>query len=105
FQAVKLCPHLVFVKSSFSKYKDESAKIFKIFKEYTPLVEGLSLDEAFLDVTEVLKGPNDPLMLAEEIRGRIREEVGLTASAGIASNKFLAKIASDWRKPDGQFAI
>ncbi len=105
FQAVKLCPHLVFVKSSFSKYKDESAKIFKIFKEYTPLVEGLSLDEAFLDVTEILKGPSDPLLLAEEIRGRIREETGLTASAGIASNKFLAKIASDWRKPDGQYAI
>lgn len=106
FQAQKLCPHLVFVKSGFDKYKEESRKIFSIFREYTPLVEGLSLDEAFLDITEPLKGDTaDPEALARQIRDQIFQATGLTASAGVAPNKFLAKIASDWNKPNGQFCV
>ncbi len=96
--AQKLCPHLIFVKPRFERYKEISNQIRSIFLEYTPLVEPLSLDEAYLDVSEY---PSATLV-AEEIRRRIKKNTGLSASAGISINKFLAKIASDWNKPDGQ---
>jgi DNA polymerase IV len=103
--ARRLCPELLFVKPRFEIYKQVSQQIRAIFLEYTPLVEPLSLDEAYLDVTTNLK--NMPLAseIAREIRARILEETGLTASAGISYNKFLAKLASDHRKPNGQFVI
>ena len=100
-RAVRLCPSLVIVYPDFQKYKAVSQQVFAIFKEVTPLVEGLSLDEAYLDVTE--NSFNEPLgvNVARRIKDRIKEVTGLTASAGVAPNKFLAKIASGWRKPDG----
>jgi DNA polymerase-4 len=103
--ARRLCAELVFVKPHFDVYKEVSHQIRAIFLEYTPLVEPLSLDEAYLDVTTNLK--NMPLAseIAREIRARILGETGLTASAGISYNKFLAKLASDHRKPNGQFVI
>jgi DNA polymerase IV len=103
--ARRLCPELLFVKPRFDVYKVVSQQIRAIFLEYTPLVEPLSLDEAYLDVTTNLK--NIPLAsdIAREIRARILAETGLTASAGISYNKFLAKLASDHRKPNGQFVI
>ncbi len=96
--AKRLCPHLIFAKPRFDRYKEISDQIRSIFMEYTSLVEPLSLDEAFLDVSEY---PSATL-IAEEIRAKIKNQTGLTASAGISINKFLAKIASDWNKPDGQ---
>ena len=96
--AKKLCPHLIFAKPRFERYKDISDQIRAIFIEYTPLVEPLSLDEAFLDVSDY----SSATLVAEEIRTKIKSKTGLTASAGISINKFLAKIASDWNKPDGQ---
>src|ERR1043166_4436602 len=103
--AHRLCAELVFVKPRFDVYKEVSRQIREIFLEYTPLVEPLSLDEAYLDVTTNLK--NMPLAsdIAREIRARILERTGLTASAGISYNKFLAKLASDHRKPNGQFVV
>lgn len=101
--AKELCPELIFVKHRFGRYKELSSQIRSIFLDYTPLVEPLSLDEAFLDVTSH-SNPSASL-LAKEIRKRIREEVGLNASAGISINKFLAKIASDINKPNGQKTI
>ena len=100
-RAVRLCPSLVIVRPDFHKYRSVSQQVFAIFKEVTPLVEGLSLDEAYLDVTE--NSFNEPLgvTVARRIKERIKEVTGLTASAGVAPNKFLAKIASGWRKPDG----
>lgn len=103
--AIKLCPHLIFVKTDFERYKAISNKIRNIFYDYTDLVEPLSLDEAYLDVTENKKGHPSASMLAEEIRNRIFNEVGLTASAGISINKFVAKIASDYNKPNGQKVV
>lgn len=103
--AARLCPELVFVKPRFERYREISQKIRNIFFEYTDLVEPLSLDEAFLDVTENKMGMPSATVLAEEIRGRIREETGLNASAGISVNKFLAKVASDINKPNGQKTI
>ncbi len=103
--AKRLCAELVFVKPRFDVYKEVSRQIREVFLEYTPLVEPLSLDEAYLDVTTNLK--NMPLAseIAREIRARILERTGLTASAGISYNKFLAKLASDHRKPNGQTVI
>src|SRR5471030_2728514 len=103
--AKRLCAELLFVKPRFDVYKEVSRQIRAIFLDYTPLVEPLSLDEAYLDVTTNLK--NMPLAseIAREIRARILEETGLTASAGISYNKFLAKLASDHRKPNGQYVI
>jgi DNA polymerase-4 len=100
-RAVRLCPSLVIVRPDFHKYRSVSQQVFAIFKEVTPLVEGLSLDEAYLDVTR--NSFNEPLgvNVARRIKERIKEVTGLTASAGVAPNKFLAKIASGWRKPDG----
>lgn len=103
--AKRMCPDLVFVKPRFDVYKEVSRQIRAIFLDYTPLVEPLSLDEAYLDVTTNLK--NMPLAsdIAREIRARILETTGLTASAGVSYNKFLAKLASDHRKPNGQTVI
>jgi DNA polymerase-4 len=103
--ARRLCPDLIFVKHRFDVYKAVSRQIRDIFEDYTPLVEPLSLDEAYLDVTENLKGMASATEIAREIKARIREETGLTASAGVSYNKFLAKLASDYRKPDGLFVI
>lgn len=103
--AKKYCPELIFVKPRFDRYKEISAKIQKIFKDYTDLVEPLSLDEAYLDVTQNKKGNPSASLLAQEIRERIFQEVGLTASAGISINKFVAKVASDFNKPNGQKTV
>lgn len=103
--AKKNCPELIFVKPRFDRYKEISNKIQKIFREYTDLVEPLSLDEAYLDVTINKKGNPSATVLAQEIRQRIFNEVGLTASAGISVNKFVAKIASDYNKPNGQKTV
>ena len=104
-QAKRLCPDIIFVPPRFDRYKEISKQIRKIFFEYTDLVEPLSLDEAYLDVTENKKGNPSATLIAQEIRQRIFEEVGLTASAGISVNKFVAKIASDYNKPNGQKTV
>ena len=103
--AKKYCPEIIFVRPRFDRYKEISSKIHKIFHEYTDLVEPLSLDEAYLDVTQNKKGNPSASLLAQEIRLRILNEVGLTASAGISVNKFVAKIASDYNKPNGQKTV
>ena len=103
--AKRRCPELIFVKPRFDAYRAVSDQIRAIFAEYTPLVEPLSLDEAYLDVTEDLKGIGIATRIAEEIRARIRAETRLTASAGVSYNKFLAKLASDQNKPDGLCVI
>ena len=103
--AKKYCPEIIFVKPRFERYKEISKKIHSIFRDYTDLVEPLSLDEAYLDVTVNKKGYVSASALAQEIRDRIYAEVGLTASAGISVNKFIAKIASDINKPNGQKTV
>ncbi len=103
--AMRKCPDLIFTPPRFEVYRGVSQQIRNIFLEYTPHVEPLSLDEAYLDVTENLKGIPTASATAKEIRARIFETTGLTASAGISYNKFLAKLASDYRKPNGQFVI
>lgn len=103
--AKKYCSEIIFVRPRFDRYKEISGKIHKIFHEYTDLVEPLSLDEAYLDVTQNKKGNPSASLLAQEIRSRILSEVGLTASAGISVNKFVAKIASDINKPNGQKTV
>jgi DNA polymerase-4 len=103
--AKRKCPDLIFVKPRFDAYKAISLQIREIFAEYTPIIEPLSLDEAYLDVTENLKGIVSATHIAEEIRAKVRAETELTASAGVSYNKFLAKLASDHRKPDGLFVI
>ena len=103
--AKRKCPELIFVRPRFDVYQAVSLRIRDIFAEHTPIIEPLSLDEAYLDVTENLKGIASATQIAEEIRAKIRNETGLTASAGVSYNKFLAKIASDHRKPDGLFVI
>lgn len=103
--AKKLCPEIIFVKTRFERYREISGQIRSIFFEYTDLVEPLSLDEAYLDVTENKKGNPSASLVAQEIRGRIYKETGLTASAGISINKFVAKIASDYNKPNGQKTV
>lgn len=104
-QAKRLCPELIFVRPRFDRYKEISKKIRKIFHDYTDLVEPLSLDEAYLDVTQNKKGNPSASLIAAEIRKRILDEVGLTASAGISINKFVAKVASDYNKPNGQKTV
>jgi DNA polymerase-4 len=104
-RAVGLCPQLVIVPPDFGKYAAVSRQVFSIFREVTPLVEPLSLDEAYLDVTENAWGLPLGVEVARRIKSRIREETRLTASAGVAPNKFLAKIASGWKKPDGLTVI
>jgi DNA polymerase-4 len=104
-KAVRLCPSLVIVPPDFSRYKAASGIIFGIYREVTPLVEPLSLDEAYLDVTENAWGETLATNVARKLKERIRAETALTASAGVAPNKFLAKIASGWKKPDGLTVI
>ncbi len=103
--AKRNCPSLIFVKPNFARYKEVSLAIRKIFHEYTDLVEPLSLDEAYLDVTENKKGNPSATLIAHEIRQKIKDVTGLNASAGISINKFVAKVASDINKPNGQKTI
>jgi len=103
--AKRNCPDLIFVKSNFDRYREISAQISKIFFEYTDLVEPLSLDEAYLDVTENKKGLMSATLIAKKIRLQIKEKTGLNASAGISINKFIAKVASDINKPNGQKTV
>jgi len=103
--AKRLCPQLIIVEPHFQRYKEVSAQLHEIFHDYTDLIEPISLDEAFLDVTENKKGIELGVDIAREIKQRIFETTGLTASAGVSYCKFLAKIASDWRKPDGLTVI
>lgn len=105
YQAKRNCPDLIFVRPRFERYREISEKIRQIFYDYTDLVEPLSLDEAYLDVTINKKGNPSATLIAQEIRKRILEEVGLTASAGISINKFIAKVASDFNKPNGQKTV
>ncbi|MDP9142203.1 MAG: DNA polymerase IV [Pseudomonadota bacterium] len=104
-RAERLCPDAIFVPPDFTRYRTASRQVREIFRRHTDLVEPLSLDEAYLDVSENKLGLGSATAVATAIRDAIRHELNLTASAGIAPNKFLAKIASDWRKPDGQFVI
>jgi DNA polymerase-4 len=104
-RAIRLCPSLVIVPPDFARYKAASHSVFTLFREVTPLVEPLSLDEAYLDVTENQWGEPSATRVAKRLKDRIREETRLTASAGVAPNKFLAKIASGWKKPDGLTVI
>ncbi len=103
--ALRLCPDLIFVSHTFERYSEVSSIVFNIFREYTELVEPLSIDEAFLDVTCDIKGIGSATVIAKKIRSDIRQKTGLTASAGISVNKFLAKIASEINKPDGMYII
>ena len=103
--AKRLCPDLIFVNHNFARYTEVSASIHEIFREYTDLIEPLSIDEAFLDVTEDKKRIGSATLIAKRIRNEIKSKTGLTASAGVSVNKFLAKIASDINKPDGLFLI
>ncbi|MBT34037.1 MAG: DNA polymerase IV [Thalassobius sp.] len=103
--AYRKCPHIIFVKSRFDVYKEVSKQIREIFFEYTDLVEPLSLDEAYLDVSENKKGIPSATLIAKEIKAAIKEKTGLTASAGISFNKFLAKVASDMDKPNGLYLV
>lgn len=104
-QAVRHCPDLILIPPNFPLYKKESQAVRKIMEDYTDKIEPLSLDEAYLDVTGSQHAGGSATLIAAEIRQRIEKELSLTASAGIAPNKFLAKIASDWKKPNGQFVI
>jgi len=104
-RAQRLCPDGIFVPPDFPRYRAVSKNVQEIFKRHTNLIEPLSLDEAYLDVTENKTGLPTATLVARTIREQIRQELKLTASAGVAPNKFLAKLASDWRKPDGLFVI
>ena len=103
--ALRLCPQLLLLPPDFNRYRDASRRILAIYRDYTALVEPLSLDEAYLDVSAVDRCRGSATLMAQEIRARIHDEVGITASAGIAPNKFIAKVASDWNKPNGQFVV
>lgn len=105
FMALKKCPDLILIAPNFSKYKEVSSNIHQVFQEYTDKIEPLSLDEAYLDVSGVKLCQSSATLMAKEIKEKIFKRTGLTASAGIASNKFLAKVASDWKKPNGLFTI
>src|SRR3989442_15524644 len=104
-RAERLCPGAIFVPPDFVRYRAVSHSVREIFKRHTDLIEPLSLDEAYLDVTVNTTGLPTATLVARTIREQIRQELNLTASAGVAANKFLAKLASDWRKPDGLFVI
>ena len=104
-RAVRLCPSLVIVPPNFSRYRAASQAVFELFRAVTPLVEPLSLDEAYLDVTENAWGETLGKAVAQRLKAQIKDVTGLTASAGVAPNKFLAKIASAWKKPDGLTVI
>jgi len=100
-KALRLCPDLILVAPRMNRYREVSRKILSIYRDYTELIEPLSLDEAYLDVTGVTVCQGSATLIAEDIRRRVRQEVGVTISAGVAPNKFIAKVASDWNKPDG----
>src|SRR5438270_6188618 len=104
-RAERLCPAAIFIAPDFTRYRAVSLSVREIFKRHTDLIEPLSLDEAYLDVTESKTGLPTATFMARTIREQIRQELNLTASAGVAPNKFLSKLASDWRKPDGLFVI
>src|SRR5438477_95757 len=104
-RAERMCPEAIFVAPDFTRYRAVSRSVREIFKRHTDLIEPLSLDEAYLDVTENKANLPTATLVARTIREQIRQEVNLTASAGVAPNKFLAKLASDWKKPDGLFVI
>jgi DNA polymerase-4 len=104
-RAERLCPAAIFVAPDFTRYRAVSKSVKEIFQRHTDLIEPLSLDEAYLDVTQYKTGSPTATLVARTIREQIRQELNLTASAGVAPNKFLAKLASDWRKPDGLFVI
>jgi DNA polymerase-4 len=104
-QAMKLCPDLLLIPPNMEKYRIASRQIMDIYRDYTELVEPLSLDEAYLDVSDSPHCKGSATLIAQEIRRRIFDTVGITASAGVAPNKFVAKIASDWNKPDGLFLV
>src|SRR5437773_9092487 len=104
-RAERLCPEAIFIAPDFTRYRAVSRSVREIFQRHTDLIEPLSLDEAYLDVTENKTGLPTATLVARTIREQIRQELNLTASAGVAPNKFLAKLASDWRKPDGLFVI
>lgn len=103
--AKRLCPDLIFVRHNFERYNEVSSQVFEIFREYTDIVEPLSIDEAFLDVTADKKNIGSATIIAKQIKREIKKRTGLTGSAGISVNKFLAKIASEIKKPDGLFVI
>jgi len=104
-KAYQLCPHAIFIQPHFEKYSEASRKVFKIFKDFTPHIQGLSIDEAFMDITTSAHLFGGPLETAKRLKERIRKDVGLTASVGIAPVKFVAKIASDLSKPDGLIEV
>ncbi|TVM05521.1 MAG: DNA polymerase IV [Halomonas sp.] len=104
-QALKRCPHLTVVRGDMAKYKAVAREVFAIYREITPLIEPLSLDEAYLDVSAITAYQGSATRMAEAIRARVSNDVGIVVSAGVAPNKFLAKIASDWHKPDGLCVI
>lgn len=104
-RALRLCPHLVMIRGRMDLYREVSRQIFDIYRDYTDLIEPLSLDEAYMDVTHSSAFEGSATRMAEAIRERVKREVNLTVSIGVAPNKFLAKIASDWEKPDGLFVI
>src|SRR6516225_6324073 len=104
-RAERLCPDAIFIAPDFTRYRAVSRDVREIFKRHTDLIEPLSLDEAYLDVTTNKTGLRTATLVARTIREQIRKELNLTASAGVAPNKFLAKLASDWKKPDGLFVI
>ncbi len=104
-RARRLCPQAEFIRPRMARYREKSAEVFSIFRDFTPLVEGLSLDEAFLDVSGSLKLFGSPAEIGHRIKQRIKQETGLTASVGLAHNKFLAKLASDVQKPDGLVVV
>ncbi len=99
------CPDLIIIRPDIDKYREASRSIHSIFRRYTDLIEPLSLDEAYLDVSTCELHQGSATKIAQSIRDAVRSEVGITISAGIAPNKFLAKVASDWNKPDGQFVV
>jgi DNA polymerase-4 len=103
--AMKRCPHLILIPGRMSVYRDASRQMQEIFTDYTDLIEPLSLDEAFLDVSESPRCHGSATLIAQEIRKRIEQTIGITVSAGIAPNKFIAKVASDWNKPNGQYVV
>ena len=104
-RALRLCPDLVLLRTDMERYREVSHGVHAIFRRFTDIIEPLSLDEAYLDVTDATLLHGSGTLIAEAIRGAVRRELGITISAGVAPNKFLAKIASDWKKPDGLFVI
>lgn len=104
-KAKRLCPNLTVISGNMEKYRQVSQQVMEIFRQYTDLIEPLSLDEAYLDVTDCTLHQGSATRIAEEIRYKVASQIGITISAGVAPNKFLAKVASDWQKPDGLFVI